>query len=132
MTMRQLFAAHQQESSMSHNTELLIKLDAALKPILFAAESVAHLRGMEREILPSVDAVREIIRSLHHAALNQAIDILNTEFCRLGQGSMGADEIAVLSDENSAFDFLDGCENLPDHIIAEVRDLLITHFEDQK
>lgn len=41
-------------------------LDAAelLKSLSFIAESVAHLRGLEREILPTTDAARSILEDL--------------------------------------------------------------------
>lgn len=37
---------------------------AHIKSLCFIAESAAHLRGLEREILPTTDAAREFIKSI--------------------------------------------------------------------
>lgn len=37
------------------------ELVALLEKLTFVAESVAHLRGLEREILPTTDAARELL-----------------------------------------------------------------------
>jgi hypothetical protein len=44
-----------------------------LKKLIFAAESVAHLQGYEREILPLTDKVREMEEAIK-AHLNPFVD----------------------------------------------------------
>lgn len=53
------------EYSPERKAELLAaaapEMLACLRSCAFALESVAHLRGLERELLPYADAAREII-----------------------------------------------------------------------
>ena len=50
-----------EESRMAHAAPQLI---AQLQAVTFALESVAHLQGMERELLPTTNAARELIATI--------------------------------------------------------------------
>ena len=47
-----------------------------VKKIIFDAESVAHLRGYEREILPATDLIRELVDILK---INDMIHLIKFE-----------------------------------------------------
>jgi hypothetical protein len=53
-------------------------MDQELKSALFAAESVAHLRGFEREILPLADLARGQANRIEELEL--AFDLLIAEY----------------------------------------------------
>lgn len=44
-----------------NETEMIAELVEALEKLTFVAETVAHLRGLEREILPLTEAARATI-----------------------------------------------------------------------
>lgn len=43
-----------------HNAEFY----KTIKELMFIAETTAHLRGLEREILPTVDKMREMLNEV--------------------------------------------------------------------
>ena len=44
------------------DNELILALAKSLEATTFIAEIVAHLQGLEREILPTTDAARELLK----------------------------------------------------------------------
>jgi len=50
--------------------------DKRLKKIIFNAESVAHLRGYEKEILPLVDFTRALIMLVNNPDLVKAYELM--------------------------------------------------------